>query len=499
VQPTSLETLSLRKEYPGTVALDGVSLRLEGGCVHALVGKNGAGKSTLVKILTGAVQPTAGTIRVGGRDVVLPSPRAALHQGIAAVYQELSLIPELTVAENILLGRMPRRRGSARWAIDWRGAFERAAEHLERLHIALDVRAKVRSLSVAAQQTVEIAKAMSYDPAVLMFDEPTSALAQRESDRLFELIRSLAERGVVLLYITHRLQELGRIADTVSVLRNGTLAGTIPLAEALPGRIAEMMFGDVPHVSSPPPARLPQEGPELLRVEGLTGGGVLKGISFSLGRGEILGLAGLLGSGRTELLRALFGADPPESGRVLVEGQEAEPSNPARMKRLGIGFTPENRKEEGLVQCLSTRANLCLANLESIAHRGFTTRAREQRQIAPVVRTVGIQAHDLEAPISVLSGGNQQKVTLGKWLTTEPKLLLLDEPTRGIDVRAKVQVFDLVRTLSARGIGCIVVSSELEELLELCHRILIMKEGRITGEVRPDATTVHQLFERCLQ
>ena len=499
MQPTSLETVSLRKEYPGTLALDGVSLRMEGGSVHALVGKNGAGKSTLVKILTGAVQPSAGTLRVGGREVVLRSPRAALHEGIAAVYQELSLIPELTVGENILLGRMPHRRGRARWAIDWRAAFESAAHHLERLRISLDVRAKVRSLSVAAQQTVEIAKAMSYDPAVLMLDEPTSALAQRESDRLFELIRSLAERGVVLLYITHRLQELPRVADTVSVLRNGRLAGTVAVAEASPSRIAEMMFGDVPHVPPAPPATLQTSGPEVLRVENLSRAGVLNGVSFSLGRGEILGLAGLLGSGRTELLRALFGADPPEGGRVLVEGKEADPSRPSRMKRLGIGFTPENRKEEGLVQSLSTRANLCLANLERIARAGFTTRARERRQIAPVVRMVGIHAPDLEAPISVLSGGNQQKVTLGKWLTTEPKLLLLDEPTRGIDVRAKLQIFELVRDLSARGISSIVVSSELEELLELCHRILIMREGRITGEVRPSSTTVHQLLELCLQ
>jgi ribose transport system ATP-binding protein len=260
-----------------------------------------------------------------------------------------------------------------------------------------------------------------------------------------------------------------------------------------------MMFGDVPHSVSPPPSATLATGPEVLRVENLSRGSAIKGVSFTVMRGEILGLAGLLGSGRTELLRALFGADPPDGGRVLVGGEEADPSDPSRMKRRGIGFTPENRKEEGLVQCLSTRANLCLANLEKIARGGFTSRAREQRHIAPVVQAIGIHAPDLEAPISVLSGGNQQKVTLGKWLTTDPKLLLLDEPTRGIDVGAKMQVFDLVRDLSARGISSIVVSSELEELLELCHRILIIKEGRITGEVRPASTTVHQLLERCLQ
>ena len=405
----------------------------------------------------------------------------------------------MTVAENILLGRMPHRSAGTRWAIDWRTAFERAEEHLKQLQITLDVRAKVRTLSVAAQQTVEIAKAMSYHPAVLMLDEPTSALAQRESDRLFELIRGLASQGVVLLYITHRLQELARVADTVSVLRNGRLAGTIPVAEALPGRIAEMMFGDIPHQPAPITSRVPEPGIELLRVEHLERAGVLHNVTFNLDRGEILGLAGMLGSGRTELLRALFGVDPPDHGRVIVEGEEADPLSPSQMKRLGVGFTPENRKEEGLVQCLSTRANLCLAHLATIARHGFTTRGREQRWIAPVVRTVGIQAPDLEAPISVLSGGNQQKVTLGKWLTMTPKLLLLDEPTRGIDVQAKLQVFELVRSLSAKGIGCIVVSSELEELLELCHRILIMKEGRIAGEVRPGTTTVHQLFELCLQ
>jgi ABC-type sugar transport system ATPase subunit len=422
-----------------------------------------------------------------------------LQEGIAAVYQELSLIPELTVAENILLGRLPHRRKHAHWAIDWRAAFDAAARHLEHLGIALDVKARVRSLSVAAQQTVEIAKAMSYEPSVLMLDEPTSALAQRESDLLFELIRSLAERGVVLLYITHRLQELTRVADTVSVLRNGMLAGTVSIAQASPSRIAEMMFGDVPHSVSPPPLPALAGGPEVLRVENLSRGSVIKEVSFTVLRGEILGLAGLLGSGRTELLRALFGADPPDGGRILVEGEQADPSDPSRMKRLGVGFTPENRKEEGLVQCLSTRANLCLASLQKIARGGFTSRAREHHRIAPVVQTIGIHAPDLEAPISVLSGGNQQKVTLGKWLTTDPRLLLLDEPTRGIDVRAKLQVFELVRNLSARGISSIVVSSELEELLELCHRILIIKEGRITGEVRPTTTTVHQLLELCLQ
>jgi ribose transport system ATP-binding protein len=332
-----------------------------------------------------------------------------------------------------------------------------------------------------------------------MLDEPTSALAQRESDRLFELIRALAERDVVLLYITHRLQELPRIADTVSVLRNGSLSGTIPVAEASPSRIAEMMFGDLPHTPAPPSAVVLTPGSELLRVENLSRAGVLKDVNLTLARGEILGLAGLLGSGRTELLRALFGADPPDSGRVMVNGVEVRPSTPSQMKQLGVGMTPENRKEEGLVQSLSTRANLCLAHLESIAVRGFTTRAREYRSIEPVVRTVGIQAPDLEAPISVLSGGNQQKVTVGKWLTTEPKLLLLDEPTRGIDVRAKLQIFELVRALSTRGIGCLVVSSELEELLELCHRIVIMKEGRATREVYPSTTTIHQLFELCLQ
>lgn len=491
----SLEIRHLRKEYPGTVALDDVSLRFEGGRIHGLIGKNGAGKSTLVKILAGAVRPSAGELLVNGKPVVLASPRDALRHGIAAVHQELSLVPELTVAENILLGRLPGRKGTGGILVDWDRTFALARQVLERLELSLDVRRTAGSLGVAQQQVVEIAKAMSYEPAVLMLDEPTSALAQHETDHLFGLLHTLASQGVVLLYVTHRLQELPRIADSITVLRDGRLIGTV--AEASPANLVRMMFGEV--IQNVRPTDLVASREPVLQVRGLTRAGVFEQVSFTLHRGEILGIAGLLGSGRTELLRALFGADRPDAGEVEIAGKVVRPSSPAQMKRLGLAFAPEKRKEEGLVQILSTRANLCLASLEKVARRGMITRARELSAVRRRIEQASIKVPDPNAAVSSLSGGNQQKVVLGKWLATEPAVMLLDEPTRGIDVRAKQQIFQIMWDLSRKGIACVVVSSELEELLDVCHRILIMNKGRMTGDVDPAVVRLDRLFAACME
>ncbi|MCX5673294.1 MAG: sugar ABC transporter ATP-binding protein [Planctomycetota bacterium] len=489
----ALQTAGLRKEYPGTVALDGVSVRFEAGRIHALIGKNGAGKSTLVKIFAGAVPPTRGRILVDGREVVLRSPADAFAKGIATVYQELSLVPDLTVAENVLLGRLPRRRG----LIDWPGVFARAGAVLESLQVDLDVRRKASELGIAEQQIVEIAKAMSFNPSVLMLDEPTSALAQAEVGHLFGLLRKLAARGVAVLYITHRLQELRRIADTVTVLRDGRHVGTIPVADATPQRIVEMMFGEV--VQKERPADLQAGDRPVMEVRRLGRKGCFRDVSFTLYRGEILGIAGMLGSGRTELLRALFGADPLDEGEILIEGRPVRASSPERMKHLGVAFTPENRQAQALVQMLSTRANICLASLDRIARHGFLTRARERAVAGRLVERLAIRAPDVEQPVASLSGGNQQKVVVAKWLNTDPRVILFDEPTRGIDVQAKQQIFQIMWDLGRQGISCLFVSSELEELLEVCHRLLIMKKGTIAGEVLPQRVAVDELFARCME
>ena len=495
--PHSLQTISLRKEYPGTVALNDVSVTFSGGKIHALIGKNGAGKSTLVKIIAGATRPTSGTLLIDGNPVALHSPHDALQRGIIAVHQELSLVPELTVAENILLGRLPEKRLFGQSVIDWNAVFTRADEILQSLDVHIDVHAPAGMLGVAQQQSVEIAKAMSYNPSILILDEPTSALAQHETERLFSLLKTLSARGVVLLYITHRLQELKEIADTVTALRNGLLVGTIDITEATPSAIVQMMFGETIQRSRPLDLAAPTE--PFLEVRSFSRKGLFHDVSFQLKKGEILGIAGLLGSGRTELLRALFGADPADGGEIIMEGRHIRPEHPQQMRDLGVAFTPENRKDQGLVQLLSTRVNLCLASLRRIATHGFLTADREHRIVQNNVRDLDITVADTDAPVTYLSGGNQQKVVVGKWLNTNPRLVLLDEPTRGIDVQAKQQMFQIIWDMSRRGISCIVVSSELEELLDICHRILIMRQGRIVDDVRPGEISLEHLFAACMK
>ena len=496
-QVHTLQTLALRKEYPGTVALNDVSVSFTGGAIHALIGKNGAGKSTLVKLIAGATRPTRGSILVDGKEVSLQSPSDALQRGIVAVHQELSLVPELTVAENILLGRLPKKPGFGDSIIDWKRVYQRAEEILVELGVPLDVHARASTLGVAQQQSIEIAKAMSYQPSILILDEPTSALAQHETERLFGLLRVLKKRGVVLLYITHRLQELREIADTITALRNGSLVGTIPIADATPSNIVHMMFGEV--VQSVRPADLVPPTEPFVEVRSFSRRGVFDDINFTVNKGEILGIAGLLGSGRTELLRALFGADPVDSGELIIDGRTIRPSSPGQMKDLGVVLTPENRKDQGLVQLLNTRINACLASLNRISTRGFLTRAREEVYVERNIRELDIAVANPEAPIAYLSGGNQQKVVIGKWLNTQPRLVLLDEPTRGIDVQAKQQMFQIIWDMSKRGISCIVVSSELEELLDICHRILIMRQGSIVSSVRPGEISLENLFAVCMK
>jgi ribose transport system ATP-binding protein len=492
-----LKAVELRKEYPGTLALNNVSVEFETGQIHALIGKNGAGKSTLVKMLAGAVEPTSGKIFVKGREVKLQSPKDAFDKGIATVHQELSLVPEMTVAENILIGRLPKKKYAGGIFIDWGGTFGRAKQILDGMQVELDVRKKASELGVAQQQMVEIAKAMSFNPAVLMLDEPTSALAHHETENLFRLVKQLRYKGVAIIYITHRLQELGRIADKVTVLRDGNHIGTINMAEASNEKIVNMMFGQV--IQKQRPEDLAASDEKILEVKNLCQKHKFENVNFALYKGEVLGIAGMLGSGRTELLKAIFGAEEFDAGQIIIDGVSFEKVTPQIMKSMGVAFTPEDRKKEGLIQILSTRANMCLASMDQIASNGFTSKALETKAVGRQVDKLQIKVADIEDEVSSLSGGNQQKVVVGNWLGTEPKVILFDEPTRGIDVQAKQQIFEVIWKLSGEGISSIIVSSELDELLEVCHRILIMKTGRIVGQVSPAQLSADELFVMCME
>lgn len=491
----ALEQLS--KRYPGVVALDHVDLTVEKGEVRALLGKNGAGKSTLVKILSGAVHPDSGRILIEGKPVTIAGPKAAFEQGICTVYQEMSLVPGLTVAENILLGRWPKQRLVGLSVIDRKAIRPLAQAALDQLEVAIDLDEQVSRLSVAQQQLIEIAKAISFNPRVLVLDEPTSALAAGEMEVLHKVVRRLAEQGHAIIYVTHRLQEIPRVADTVTVLRDGKLIGTIAASEATPARIANMMIGaDWQRTEWGAGG---QPGEVKLAVRHVNRKGLLHDVSFEVRGGEVLGLAGLLGSGRTELVRAIFGLDPIDSGEVYVKGELVTHLSPITMKSHGMGLTPEDRKRQGLVLIFSVQDNLTLASLNRFSVQGILQKARGATLAREMVKSLDIKTPDLGVPTGTLSGGNQQKVAVGNWLNTLPDILLMDEPTRGIDIQAKEQIFSLVRDLARRGLAVLFISSEIEEVLEVADRILIMNQGRITGEVKPDETDLETLLTMVME
>lgn len=494
----TLEVRHLKKVYPGTLALNDFSATMHGGKVYALLGKNGSGKSTLVKCISGSVQPTEGEILIDGQPVRFDSPQEATDAGIAIVYQELSLVLDMSVAENIFLGRYSRT-GPGGSVIDWKATNARAEEILKTLRIDIPVTEKVKYLSVGQRQMIEIAKAMSFNPRVLILDEPTSALAKHETESLFKVVHTSKEQGVIVIFITHKLDEIQGVADFVTVLRDSKFVATIPIAEANPRRIVELMFGDV--VQQHMPEDLPVSGRVALEVRQLTRAGAFKDVSFKLHQGEVLGIAGMLGSGRSELLRAIFGADPFDSGEIRV-GERSLSSRDIgikTMKGLGLGMTPENRKEEGLVQMLSIRDNLCYASQDTIARAGFLSKRMQQPIVEKWIKSLQIKIPGDDYPVSWLSGGNQQKVVVGNWLNTKPSIMFFDEPSRGIDVVAKQQIFQIMWELSRQGLSVIFVSTELEELLEVCHRILIMKNGTIGAEVRPESTGLEQLYAMCME
>ena len=475
-QSPLLRMRGISKAFPGVQALMGVDLDVRAGEVHAVVGENGAGKSTLMKILAGVYQADAGTVVLDSQAAHIENPRQAMALGIAMIHQELNLAPNLSVAENIFLGRVPARLG----LVDWAGLDRRTQALVKRLDIDFDARALVEDLSVARQQMVEIAKALSLDARVIIMDEPTSALTERETATLFEIIGRLKAQGVAIVYITHRLEEIFRVTDVVTVLRDGQLVGSSAIADTTPAQLISQMVGR--ELTALYPKQHVKIGEPVLEVRHLRRAGVLFDVSFVLHRGEILGLAGLVGAGRTELVRALFGADPMDGGDVRIAGKQVHIRHPRDAIRLGLGFVTEDRKLHGLILGMTVRENTTLASLPGVSRFGFINFSRERTLAADYVRQLDIRAQGVEQEVVNLSGGNQQKVVIAKWLATQPRILILDEPTRGIDVGAKAEVHGLMSRLAATGVSILMISSELPEILGMSDRILVVRQGRISAE-----------------
>lgn len=487
-----LETRNITKNYPGTVALNGVSVAFDSGKVHALVGKNGSGKSTLVKIFSGAVEATQGEVILDGVTMKFNDPRDAFAKGIATVYQELSLVPGLSVAENILIGRLPMKGR----LIDWKRTYSMAEELLKELNIDISAYSMIYDLSMWQCQMIEIAKAMSFNPKVIQLDEPTSALAQHEIQSLFKMIRNLKKKDVIIIYVSHKLHELWQIADTCTVIRDGNFVGSVSMEDTSHKQIINMMFGDVEVRKRPEDIQIMDK--IVLEVKGLNRKNKFSDVSFKLKKGEVLGIAGMLGSGRTELLKAIFGADKLDSGEIIFNGIHITAPNPQIMKKAGLALTPEDRKHEGLNLIGSISDNLCYASLNLIAKGTFMRKNIEKEFVQRQVKNLQIKVASVEHLVSSLSGGNQQKVVVGNWLNTSPKVMFFDEPSRGIDVNAKQQIFQIIWDQSRKGISSIMVSSELEELLEVCHRILIMREGQIVGEFQSEELKIEDLYSLCM-
>ena len=499
---------NVSKSFPGVQALENVSLHVAAGEILGLIGQNGAGKSTLMKILSGVYTIDNGEIFFGGKPLHIHNPHHAQELGISIIYQELNLLPNLSVMENIFIGR---ELGPPLFVS--RGRMEKEARAiLERMHMQLRPTALVRTLSVADQQMVEIAKAISREVRVLIMDEPTSALSETEVETLFEIIRELRRDGVAIIFISHRLEEVLHICDRVSVLRDGKNAGDVDVATTTREEMIRLMVGRPLDQFFHRDAHLADQATEasvsadtVLEVRGFSRRGnainpdavVLDNVSLTLKRGEILGLAGLVGAGRTELVRAIFGADKRNSGEILVDGKPASIHSPADAIQFGIGLVPEDRKGQGLILNQAVRVNMTLAHLDALSTVDFVQLGAERQIVNEYISRFEIRTPGMEQRVVYLSGGNQQKVVISKWLMLNPKILIMDEPTRGIDVGAKSEIYELMYELAAQGISIIMISSEFPELLAMCDRIICLAEGRVTGEVTRADATLESLMHYC--
>jgi len=482
----------IEKSFPGVHALADCQFDLYPGEVHALVGENGAGKSTLMKVLAGVYSKDAGQVFVKGRKVDIPNPRAAQDLGISMIHQELNLMPHLTVAQNIFIGREPR--SALNFFLDEKAINLQTQDLLETLHLKLNPRARVSSLTVAKQQMVEIAKALSLNAEVLIMDEPTAALTQAEIQELFRIIRQMRAKGVGIVYISHRLEELKQISDRITVMRDGRYIDTVPTPDASIDQIISMMVGRTIYEASP---EIPDNGHSdvMLEVRNLNRGRVLQGINFSVKRGEIVGFAGLMGAGRTEVARAIFGADRMTSGKLILSGkQKSIPSSRAAVSS-GIGLVPEDRKNHGVILGMKVRENVTMPSINKVTTLLGVIRARTERGIvADLIDKLSIKTSGMDAAVADLSGGNQQKVALAKWLSKTCDLLILDEPTRGVDVGAKVEIYNLINDLAAQGIAIIMISSEMMEMIGMADRVMVMSEGKVTGFLEGEEVTEENIL-----
>ncbi|MFI6291501.1 sugar ABC transporter ATP-binding protein [Nonomuraea sp. NPDC050790] len=492
-----LEARGITKRFPGVVALDDVHLALEAGEVHALVGENGAGKSTLIKVFTGVYRPDAGELRYDGAPAGFSSPLEAQRAGISTIYQEVNLVPMMSVARNLLLGREPRGRLGV---IDTARLYGQARAILRDFGLDTDVRRPLRGLGVGAQQMVALARAVSVDAKVVIMDEPTSSLEPREVETLFGVIGRLRDSGIAVIYVSHRLDELYRVCDNVTVLRDGRVAHTGPLAGLDRLRLISLMLGrDLDEVRSDGLTRFNRghdgvDGAPVVEARGLTRRHVLSDVTVSVRPGEVVGLGGLLGAGRTETAKAIVGALPLDGGQVLVAGAPLPRGGTKAAISAGVSMLPEDRKAEGIIPGLSVRDNIALAALPSLARAGLVSDSRIDRVVEIFMRRLRIKAASPHQAVSELSGGNQQKVLLARWLAVRPKVLLLDEPTRGIDVGAKAEVQALIDELAGEGLGVLLISSDLEELVEGADRILVLREGAVIGELSGENVTEEKIM-----
>ncbi|HQV68340.1 MAG: sugar ABC transporter ATP-binding protein [Anaerolineae bacterium] len=476
-----LKMENITKAFPGVQALDGAQLELLRGEVHALVGENGAGKSTLMKVLAGVYAKDSGRIVLKGKEVEIPSPRAAQDLGICMIHQELNLMPHLTIAQNVFIGREPR--GKLGVTLDEKAINEQTVQILDMLHLKLDPRTRVGSLTVAKQQMVEIAKALSFNSSILIMDEPTAALTESEIEELFRVCRHLRDEGTAVVHISHRLEEIKQITDRVTVMRDGKYVDTVLTKDTPIDRIISMMVGRTIFESAPEVPERPSEE-IVLEAKHITRGNALKDVSFQLKKGEILGFSGLVGAGRTETARAIFGADTVDSGEVFVKGKKVAIHSPTDAVKYGIAYLSEDRKRYGLTLGMDVETNTVLASFDKFLGALGTINESKTKEIANTyVKALAIKTPSIKQKAKNLSGGNQQKIIIGKWLTADTDILIFDEPTRGIDVGAKSEIYKLLNDLAKQGKSIIMISSELPEVLRMSHRVIVMCEGRITGQL----------------
>jgi ABC-type sugar transport system ATPase subunit len=480
-EAVKLEAIKVTKSFGGIHALKGVDFELRKGEIHALIGANGAGKSTLIKIISGNFALDGGKILIDGKEVRLDSPESAKNHGIAAVYQELTQVNYLSVAENMFLGNIPYDPKNKIKFIQWDYVYQKANEILKELNCDLGARNSVKDLSVAQKQIVEIAKALVQEAQILIFDEPTASLTNREMTILFTTIKNLAEGGRSIIYISHRLEELQLIADRVTVFKDGMNVGTFMMKETAKEKLVKVMIGEnLKHQEKV--SNITEE--KLLEVKGLTRKPYFADINFSLCKGEVLGITGLVGAGRSETVRAIFGLDKLQSGEIYINSQKVKIKSPQDAKKIGIGFITENRKEEGLVLIHDLKNNICITILDKLKKLLWLDRTKENDLCNKIIKKLEIKVDGLNQKVKNLSGGNQQKVVIAKWLATDPKILILDEPTKGIDVGVKGQIYSILNQLVDQGIGVLIITSEISEILEICDRVLVMSGGKIINEIQ---------------